>query len=249
RAVEQARALFLRLLELREEVAERLHLFQFENLELGDLRRVLPVMREVVMPLRDPLNRRDATGPEQLQRDEPRRIGLQREMNEVEPLPCFGNEVGPVRDYLRLFGLDFGLWLFRPRFGLRETLFEFANTGEVFVELFAVVAADDLFEPLCLIADGVEHTLAVREPAGLCLHFIGTAIEEEPREHARRPAFGGDGGTAACPRQAEPFARQRQARKPRFAAEVLGRELIERNRVPEAGSPLGMRGCGEEAVV
>ena len=49
RPVEQAVALLLRLLQLGQEVAQGLHLFQFERLELGDLARVLAVVRQVVM--------------------------------------------------------------------------------------------------------------------------------------------------------------------------------------------------------
>ena len=54
---------------------------QFERFQLGDLGRVLAVMRQIVMPLAHAGNRWHAAGTQQLQRDQPRRVGLQREMD------------------------------------------------------------------------------------------------------------------------------------------------------------------------
>ena len=72
RPVEQAFPLFLCFSQLCQEIVERLHLFKFQNLELGDLGGVLAVVRKIVMSLSHPRNRRHAAGAKQLQRDEPR---------------------------------------------------------------------------------------------------------------------------------------------------------------------------------
>ena len=82
--------------EQPEEVAEGLHLLDLQRLELGELRGVLAVVREVVMAEADARDRRHAAGPQQHDRDEPRRIGLDGQVGEVEQQPGPAEQVGPL---------------------------------------------------------------------------------------------------------------------------------------------------------
>ena len=52
RPIEQRLSLLLGLLQLREELGDDLHFFEFDLFELLDLAGVLPVMRQIVMPQR-----------------------------------------------------------------------------------------------------------------------------------------------------------------------------------------------------
>ena len=97
-----------------------------------------------------------------------------------------------------------------------------------------------------LIADVVEDAAAVFEAAHLGLDFVGAAFEEQPGEHLRRRVVRRHDRPGAGPGQAEPFARQGQAGEARLAADVLGRELVERDRVAKAG-PARARHAGQEA--
>ena len=71
-----------------------------------------------------------------------RRIGLQGEVDQVEPEPGLADEVGAVLDVHRRLGVDPGLGLLRPLLGLDQPLLQFPDAGEVLVELFAVVGAE-----------------------------------------------------------------------------------------------------------
>jgi hypothetical protein len=44
---------------------------------------------------------------------------------------------------------------------LGQTSFEFANAGKVFVELLAIVGSERRMQTFGLIANGVDHALAV----------------------------------------------------------------------------------------
>ena len=97
-----------------------------------------------------------------------------------------------------------------------------------------------------LVADVVEDAPAVLEAAHLGLDFVGPAVEEQPGEHLRRRGVRRHERPGPGPRQAGALARQGQAGEARLAADVLGRELVERDRVAKAG-PARARHAGQEA--
>ena len=78
------------------------------------------------------------------------------------------DEVGRVGDVLRRLGVHLRLRLLRPLLGLRQPLLQFADAGEVLVELVAVAGAEPSdCSVLRLLADGVEDALAVLRAGGL----------------------------------------------------------------------------------
>src|SRR5262249_30999634 len=121
--------------------------------------------------------------------------------------------------------------------------------GEVLVEFLAVVDAKAVLQAPALFADHVENAPPVTEPARLGFDFIGPAFEEQFGEHARRPIVGWDGRSATGPREAEPFARQRQAGIACHSVQALCRKLVERDRIAEACPSLRMRRTGQEAKI
>src|SRR5689334_16625194 len=78
RAIEQAAAILLRLLELREQVAHGLHRLHLHDFELLEFTRVLAVMRQIVMAERHAWDRRRVGGTREHDGDEPGGIGLER---------------------------------------------------------------------------------------------------------------------------------------------------------------------------
>ena len=65
---------------------------------------------------------------------------------------------------------------------------------------------------------------------------------------ARGRRVGRNQRAAARPGQAEAFFRKRQAAEAGLVADVLGRDLIERNRIAESAANFRMRSRGEKAV-
>src|SRR5262249_38240896 len=152
-------------------------------------------------------------------------------------------------DVLRRLGIDLRLGLLRPFLGLGQPLFKLSNTGEVFVELVAVIAAQRRLQLFGLVADHIEDALAVAQPASLRLHLIGPSFEEQPRKNARWPGIRRHWRARPGPRQAKPFTREDQAGIAGLTAQMVGCELIQRDRVTEASPPLRMRRGGQEAVI
>ena len=177
------------------------------------------------------------------------RVGLQGEVDQVEPEPGLADQVGAVLDVDRRLGIDLGLGLLRPGGGLCQPLLQLADAGEILVELFAVASAQVTLHLPGLIADRVEDALAVGQPPGLGLHLVGAAFQKQLGEHVRRPILRRHGRTALGPGKAGPFARQRERGETRLAVNMIGRELVERDGVLEARPPFRMRGRGQKAQV
>src|SRR5262249_47218685 len=130
------------------------------------------------------------------------------------------------RGVLWWLGIDLGLRLLRPFLGLGQALLQLADTGEVLVELLAIVTTEGRLHLLGLVADRVEDAAAIPQPPGLGLDFVGTTFEEQPREDARWETIRRHTRAAAGPGETKALTRQRQAGIARRALEVLGRDLV-----------------------
>src|SRR5262249_19594487 len=124
--------------------------------------------------------------------------------------------------YLRLGLLDPGHVLLQALLGL-------SDGGKQQVEAFAVGGAEGLAEGLGLVADAVEDALAVLDAGDLAGDLVFRAVDEQVREGARGPRFGGDLDALAVPRQAA--GAQRQRGEARLAADLRGDLLVERDGV------------------
>ena len=78
-------------------------------------------------------------------------------------------------------GCSSTLWLglLHPRLGFDEPLFEFADRGEIFVELLLIGGADSSRETSRFILHGVHDALPLAEFLHLLLHFGGGSAKEE----------------------------------------------------------------------
>ncbi len=199
------------------------------------------------MAVRDPRNRRHQAGAEQHDRDQPRRVRLQRQVRQVEQQPRLADHVGRIHVVLERLGVDLRLRLLRPFLSRDEPLLQFAYAREIFIEFLPVPRAESRLQLPRLVADPVEDALAVAQPADLGLHFVRLPFEEQPRKDRRRPAVRRHQRPAPRPRQAEPFGRQREAGEPRQPADLLGRKLVDRDAVLESGPQFRMRRGREEA--
>ena len=135
------------------------------------------------------------------------------------------------------------LRFFRPLLGLDEALFEFADAGKIFVELFGVALAEVPRRALRLRMHGVHDALAFAEFLHLRLDFLRAALEEEFREDPDgRPSP----GIITPPRV--------QERLPLFTLPVQSARLAKRVSVPRRSAAswssemllrkLGVPGCG-----
>jgi len=199
RAVEQTHAVFMRLFELRKQIADGLHRFHLDDLELRKLVRILAVMRQVMMPEAHSLDWRSEGGTGEHDRNEPGRIGLESQMCEVKEQTRATDEVGGAGDVLRRLDVHLELGCLGPAFGIDHPLLQFADAGKVFVELVAVVAAEISSQRLRLVSDVIENAAAVFEPAHLALDFLGTPFKQQAREDFGRRVVCRDERTGASP--------------------------------------------------
>src|SRR5204863_4649106 len=97
-----------------------------------------------------------------------------------------------------------------------------------------------------LIAKVIEDAAAVFESAHLALDFVGSTFEKQAGEYFGRRIICGNERSGASPGETtRALARQRKAGKARLCPDVIGGDLIERNRVAKAGSP-GSGNSGEK---
>src|SRR5262249_8332709 len=125
-------------------------------------------------------------------------------------------------------------------------LLQVADAGDVLVEPVAVVRADLRAQRSGLVADVIQDASAVPESVYLGPDFVGPAVEEKPGEHLRRRRGRGHERAGPGPGEAGALARQGQAWESRAATDMFGRELIDRDRVPEPGAS-GPLHPGQEA--
>lgn len=149
--------------------------------------------------------------------DQPRRVGLQREMAEIEEQTRAADQVGGVGDVFGWLDIHLRLRFFCPAFVHYHAPLECPDTGKIFIEFVAVFATEATAQRLGLITDVVENAATVFKTANLRLHVFGLA-------------FTGQGETGET----------------RLGADVISGELVERDRVAEPWSP-GTRRSGEEA--
>jgi hypothetical protein len=196
----------------------------------------------------DPLDRRHEAGAQKQQRDETCRVSLQGQVNEIEHELGLAGDIGRVAVLHRRRDVDSRLGSTRPLLGAGQAPFELANAREVLVELFAIGGADAALHVLGLFADGIEDAPAVAQAAGLFGDVFRAAFGEETGEDAGRKDVRRHDGAGAGPRQAEALAAQGQTGEAGLAANVVGRELVERDAVAEAGPSFRVRRRGQEAV-
>ena len=127
-------------------------------------------------------------------------------------------------------------------------MFDLADGGEIFVELFAVARGDALLEAAGFSLHGVHDALAVLEAAGLLGDFFGGAVDEQFFENFRRPVIGGHRDAAARDGQAGAAVggAEDEAAEARGGREFLEHELVEGNGVAKTARARMRRG-GEKA--
>ena len=184
------------------------------------------------------------------QRDEPRGIGLQRQLHHVEHQARLGDEFFLVLDVVGGFGGDDGLGLVFPGLGAVEALFEFADGRVVLVHARLVGFRERAVEALGLVADEIEEAAALFQGFDVGRDFLGVALHEEFLEQLLRAFLRRNGRAAAGVAEGRAFIahRQHERRIARVVADLLGGELVERDPVAEAAA-LGMRGAGEETFL
>ena len=167
-------------------------------------------------------------------------------MGEVEQQPRPADEVGRVGNVLGRLDVDLGLGRLGPGFVLAKPLLQLADAGDVLVELVAVVRVPRSDRSVLAWSRTSSRML---RPSARRRTWAWTSSARRRGTAWRTPS------TARWPpgpvprsgsRTGPPFARQGQAGESRLAADVLGRELIERDRVPKPG-PARSRRAGQEA--
>src|SRR5262249_5157865 len=115
-----------------------------------------------------------------------------------------------------------------------EALLELADAGEIFIERALIVSTERGAERAGLVADAIQNAPAVFEAPQLGLDFVLFPFEEHLGEEPRWRVVGRHAGAGPRPRQPEPLTREGQAGEAGLAADLLGCELIDRDRVADA---------------
>ena len=108
---------------------------------------------------------------------------------------------------------------------------------EVLVELVTIIGAEIRSQRLRLVADIIKNAPPVFETPHLGLDFISLAFQEQSSKHLRRRNGRRQQRPGSCPRQPGPFTREAQAGETRLAATVIGRELVQRDRIAKPRPP------------
>lgn len=118
--------------------------------------------------------------------DQPRRVGLYREMAEIEQQTRAADEVRSVGDVFRWLDIHSGLRFLGPAFVLDHALLEFTDAGKVFIEFVAVFVTEIRAQRFGLITDVIKNAAPIFEAANLLLHVFGIAFEEQAGEDSGR---------------------------------------------------------------
>lgn len=168
-------------------------------------------------------------------------------MAEIKEQSSAADEVSGVGDVFWWLDIDLGLRFLGPAFIVDHALLQFADAGEVFIELVAVFAAEIGAQRLCLSTDIIENAAPIFESLELVLNIVRLAFKEQAGENSGRRIVSGNQSPCAGPRQAaRAFTRQSETGKTCLRADVISGELIERDRIAKARSP-GTRRSREEA--
>jgi hypothetical protein len=146
----------------------------------------------------------------------------------------------------RHFGLRLGLAL--PGLRAKQALLGLADCAQVVFELLPVRGAQVALEAIRFGADRIQDAVTVLEllaPLGL---LVRLPFEEQLHIELGGSRIRRDLRAAAGPRQSPPRLAQRQEPEARLQADLFGGELVERDRVPEAGA-VGMRRRRQEGLV
>ena len=219
-----------------------------DRADLGDLRRVVAVVGQLVVALGDadhpvlllaPLAGEHAGG-------DAGHVGLERQHHQVAHQAEVLRQVG--RDRLRL-DRACGRLDRRQLVGAGDPQLQLADAGEILVQLLPVGAAQAAVQAPCIVQDGVEHA----GPEPIPLEAVGVVgplgeqtIEDQPgidlgrqRRSGRAPGHGVlvDAGIAAVAvaGPAVPFDAELQRGEPGAIAEPAGGDLVGRDAGPEVG--------------
>ena len=140
------------------------------------------------------------------------------------------------------------MWLrfIEPLLRLEKSLFRFAHRGEIFVELLAIARADAALHAFGVFEHRIEHATSFAQPLDLRLLFFGTPLDEHVAEQARR-LLDAENSYAAC-RYGNAAAAEGEIAEPSLQADLLGGQLIERNRIAKIRRA-GVRRAGEPSLV
>ena len=164
RVVEQRFPMLLGSAERREKLPEGPHLRLLDLFELGDLLRLVAMVRQTVGLVLDARHVRHHRKGAERERDHPRGIGLKRQPHEVvHKLRLFDHPRG-VGDVVGLrIGYD-GLRPVLPVDRAGQAAFEFADTRKILVEPRAILRRDRPLEPAGLVEHEVEHAATGLDP-------------------------------------------------------------------------------------
>ena len=134
------------------------------------------------------------------QRNDARRIGLQRQGDHLVHHPTPSHKVQPVGDILWRRDIDLWLRLLRPVFRRLQSLLQLPNARKILVEFFLVAWPQLPLQLAGSIVDRVKDAAASLQFGGLLRDLIRRAGHEHHLEEFFRSSSGGQIDTRARPR-------------------------------------------------
>jgi len=139
----------------------------FHQSKLRELFFVTTMMTESVIPLLHAFDGNHASGAGDVQGNEPRRVRLQRKLDDIEHHFQTSDQVTGITDIDRLPGVDFRLGKLCPVFVLCHPFFQLANAGEVSVETIPVTSPQFTLQRPGVFAHDVHDAAPLANP-GAC---------------------------------------------------------------------------------
>ncbi len=134
--------------------------------------------------------------------DEPGGVGLEGEVTEIKEQARASDEVGCAGDVRGRLGIHFGFGRACPALVIDHAHLQLADTGEVFVELFAVLMTDFGAEGTGLRSQVIENAAPVIEALELGADAVAFAFEKESGEDLGRGVVRRNERSRACPGKA-----------------------------------------------
>ena len=240
RAVEEPAVPFVHVGKPLEESSERPQACLVDPPQFGQLLRLVAMVREGMRAVAHAGELRCDLERVEIERDETGAVGLDRKprhrIHQLHPL----DHLGPVGDVLRQRFAHRRLGSGLPGLGMVKPLLQFPHAREILVESLPVCGRQRLRERPGLVEYEVENARAafdLGQPSGRLLGRVG---QEEPAVDLRGLLLRRD--EDAVSRHGEESVvpltdGQHQRLKPCRIAELLGGELIDRDRVAEGHAP------------